>query len=334
MKKWLLGSIVVVVGLVVLVLAAFRWEAGRRESASAKSAAPPGGRYVKAADVEIFVQEAGPADGVPVLFIHGTGAWSEAWRGPMRALAGAGMRAIAIDLPPFGFSQRPDTPRYSKADQGRRIVGVLDALQLRQAILVGHSFGGGPTMEAALLAPERVRALVLVDAALAISSDDAQAREAPLALRAFLAAQPVRDSVVATFLTNPMFTRKLLQGFIDDPARATDDWVRLYQRPLVVADTTAAVGTWLPALLAPQSVSASERPASYRNLKTATFVIWGERDTITPLDQGERIAKLVPAAELAVMKNVGHIPQIEDPAGFNDLLLKALAKASLASSSR
>src|SRR6267378_1815374 len=158
----------------------------------------------------------------------------------MSALAATGARAIALDLPPFGFSQRPGSARYGKLDQGRRIVGVLDAFGIRQAILVGHSFGGGPTMEAALLAPERVRALVLVDAALSVGTDDALAPESPLLLRGFLAAQPLRDSVVATFLTNPMFTRQLLQGFINDPAHATDDWVRLYQRPLVVADTTLA----------------------------------------------------------------------------------------------
>ncbi|MGH8583015.1 MAG: alpha/beta fold hydrolase [Gammaproteobacteria bacterium] len=294
----------------------------------AAKAAPPGGRYVKAADVEIFVQEVGPAEGQPVVFIHGTGAWSEAWRGPMSAVAQTGARAIALDLPPFGFSQRPATPRYGKLDQGRRILGVLDAFGIEQAILVGHSFGGGPTMEAALLAPERVRALVLVDAALSVGEDDAAAPTSSLLLRGFLAARPLRDSVVATFLTNPMFTRKLLQGFIDNPAHATDDWVRLYQRPLVVADTTAAVGAWLPELLAPAAVAASERPASYKTLQIPVFLIWGGRDSITPLPQGERLAKLAPRAELAVMKDVGHIPQIEDLSVFNELLVKFVAAAT------
>ena len=334
MKKWLflgVASIAVVLGL---LLAAFRWHAAVREVEPAAKIAPADGRYVKAADVHIFVQEAGPPDGMPVLFIHGTGAWSEVWRGPMTELAKTGARAIALDLPPFGFSQRPDSPRYSKEDQGRRIVGVLEALHIRQAILVGHSFGGGPTMEAALLAPERVRAMILVDAALSVGTDEGSPPEAPLLLRGFVAAQPLRDGVVATFLTNPLFTRKLLQGFIDNPAHATDEWVRLYQRPLAVANTTAAVGAWLPALLAPADMAASQRPASYRNLKIPLFIIWGERDTITPLDQGQRLAQLAPKAELGVMKNVGHIPQIEDPAAFNELLLAFVAKASSASSSR
>lgn len=328
MKKWLLGSLAVLVGAVVLILAAFSWQASRREVQAAKAAAPSTGRYVKAADVELFVQEAGPADGAPVVFVHGTGAWSEAWRGTMNAVAAKGMRAIALDLPPFGFSLRPAKPDYSKEAQGRRILGVLDALQLRDVILVGHSFGGGPTMEAALHAPDRVRCVVLVDAALSIANDDAGVPAAPLPLRAFLASGVVRDSVVATFLTNPVFTRRLLQGFIDDPSRATDDWVRIYQRPLVVSDTTAAVSAWLPALLAPSEVAASERPASYRGLKVPLYVIWGDRDSITPLDQAQRLVKLAPRAELSVMKGVGHIPQIEDAAAFHALMVEQLVRAT------
>jgi len=332
MKKRLFIGLAALPLLFALLLAGFRWHAAVRESEPAAKIAPAGGRYVMAGDVHVFVQEAGPAEGMAVLFIHGTGAWSEAWRGAMTEVAKSGARAIALDLPPFGFSQRPDAPRYGKQDQGRRIVGVLDALKIRQAILVGHSFGGGPTMEAVLLAPERVRAVVLVDAALSIGADDGRRPEAPMLLRGFVAAQPLRDSVVATFLTNPMFTRKLLQGFIDNPAHATDDWVRLYQQPLAVTNTTASVGAWLPALLTPTEVAASERPSAYRDLKIPLFIIWGERDTITPLDQGRRLAQLAPRAELGVMKNVGHIPQIEDSAAFNQLLLAFLAKASSAAS--
>jgi pimeloyl-ACP methyl ester carboxylesterase len=326
--KWLARGVFALAILAAAALYAFSWLAERREVADARQAAPPGGRYVKAADVELFVQETGPAAGVPVVFVHGTGAWSEAWRGAMAAAAKAGARAIALDLPPFGFSQRPQAPRYAKLDQGRRIAGLLEALDLKGAILVGHSFGGGPTTEAALLAPDRVRALVLVDAALSIGSDQAQSAAAPPLVESLLGLQPLRDSLVATFLTNPLLTRKLLEAFIDNPVHATNDWVRLYQRPLVVRGTTPAVGEWLPALLAPGTVAASERPASWRGLKIPLFVIWGDKDTITPLSQARRLVSLVPGAQLTVLPDVGHIPQIEDPDGFHRALLAAIAKAS------
>ena len=87
------------------------------------------------------------ADGPVILFIHGTAAWSGLWRETMAPLAEAGYRCIAIDIPPFGYSERPTTPSYGNADQARRIVSLLDALGIERAILLGHSFGGGATME-------------------------------------------------------------------------------------------------------------------------------------------------------------------------------------------
>ncbi|HZM45085.1 MAG TPA: alpha/beta hydrolase [Burkholderiales bacterium] len=322
--RWGLYATFAMLALVALILAFFRWQAAEREVVTAQDGAPGTGRYVTAGDVAMFVQEAGPTDGTPVVLVHGTGAWSETWRESLTTLARAGYRAIAIDLPPFGYSQRPAQPLYGKHEQGRRIVGALDALGISGAVLVGHSFGGGPTVEAALVAPERVQGLVLVDAALGILPEGGQYEPPSPLLRAVLGVEPLRDAVVATFLTNPRFTRNLLQAFIHDPARATDARVAIYRQPLAVKGSTKAIGEWLPALLAPAGPAASENPASYRKLGMPVLVIWGDRDTITPLAQGKRLAAITPGAELMVMAGVGHIPQIEDPAGFNELLLKGV----------
>ena len=315
-----------VIAVVALALGFFRLQASEREVATAQDAAPRTGRYVAAGDVAMFVQEAGPADGAAVVFVHGTGAWSETWRESLTTLARAGYRAVAIDLPPFGYSQRPAQPLYGKHDQGKRIVAALDALGISRAVLVGHSFGGGPTVEAALIAPQRVRGLVLVDAVLGILPEDGQHEPASPLLRAVLAAEPLRDAIVATFLTNPRFTRNLLQTFIHDHAHATDARVAIYRQPLAVKGTTEAVGQWLPAMLAPAGPAASEDPASYGKLAMPVIVIWGDLDAITLLsNQGRRLAQLT-GAELHVIERVSHIPQIEDPAKFNELLLKSVQK--------
>lgn len=311
---------------VALVLAGFRWQAERREVHSAASLAPESARFVPAADVEILVQEAGPTDGPTVLFIHGTGAWSETWRDSLNAAAKAGWRAIAIDLPPFGFSRRPAQGNYAPKEQGKRIVAVLDSLKLPSVVLVGHSFGSGPAVEAALLAPQRIRALVLVDSALGLGDGTPQREESSALVDGILGARPLRDALVATFLTNPMFTRKLLESFIADPVHATDARVAIYRRPNSVAGTTPAIGQWLPVLLAPGGATPSRDTASYRALKIPALVIWGDRDTITPLSQGKHLASLIPGARLAVLQGAGHIPQIEDPVGFNGTLVGFLSE--------
>lgn len=326
--RWTGYLAALIVLVVAVVLAGFRWDASMRESHKAADVAPIAGRFVNAADVRMFVQEHGAGSAPAVVLIHGTGAWSESWRETASAVAAAGFRVVALDLPPFGFSDRPSNKDYSKPSQARRVLAALDALQIGQAVFVGHSFGGGPTMEAAFLAPDRVRGLVLVDVALDI--EPASADDGPWAVEAFLSLSPLRDAVVATFLTNPRYTKRLLEQFIADPAHATADRVSVYQRPLVVTGTTSAVGEWLPVLLLPQPRSMASEAHNYRRLAVPTSIIWGAEDTVTPLPQGERLVGLFPSARLSVMNGVGHIPQIEDPEQFNHLLLSFLKDRQLA----
>jgi pimeloyl-ACP methyl ester carboxylesterase len=321
--RWLFGSVAILLGIAAIALAILRWQADGRETRIATEAAPPSGRYVRAHDIDMFVQEEGPADAPAVVFIHGTGAWSETWRPTLKAVAKAGFRAIAVDLPPFGYSARPVSLRYERPDQAKRIIGALDTLGLKQVILVGHSFGAGPTVEATLAAPGRIRALVLVDAALGLQPAGAEADSGGLAQQ-LLNLQPLRDSLVATFLTNPRFTKRLVQSFIANPALATDERTALYQQPLNVKGTTPAVGAWLPALLLPPSGARSYQIAAYQTLTMPVHIIWGALDTVTPLQQGEHIRTITPTATLAVMPDVGHIPQFEDAAQFNAVLLRFL----------
>jgi pimeloyl-ACP methyl ester carboxylesterase len=324
--RWLLGGVGILFGIAAIALTIFRWQADARETRIAAEAAPPSGRYVRAHDIDMFVQEEGPADAPAVVFIHGTGAWSETWRPTLKAVAKAGFRAIAVDLPPFGYSARPASQRYERPDQAQRIIGALDTLGLKQVILVGHSFGAGPTVEATLAAPGRIRALVLVDAALGLLDLQAAgaAPDSPGLVQHLLNMQPLRDSLVATFLTNPRFTKRLVQSFIANPALATDERTALYQQPLTVKGTTPAVGAWLPALLLPPSGARSYEIAAYQTLTMPVHIIWGALDTVTPLQQGEHIRTITPKATLAVMPDVGHIPQFEDAAQFNAVLLQFL----------
>jgi len=90
---WLGVLLGVVVVAAVLVVAGFRIAAAQRETKLRHDEAPSMGRFVKAADVELFVQEEGPSHGPPVVFIHGTGAWSEIWRGTMHASDGGAWSA-------------------------------------------------------------------------------------------------------------------------------------------------------------------------------------------------------------------------------------------------
>ena len=307
---------------VTAVLGAFRWHAHARETMSRAAAAPGRGRFVRAADVEIFVQELGPPGAPVVLFVHGMGAWSELWRETLIATAAAGYRAVAMDLPPFGYSERPAASAYGRQHQARRILAVIEALGATQATLVGHSFGGGPTMEAVLLGPQRVRSLALADAAIGL---DAEAGGGVAAL--VLRPRPLRNALVAATVTNPRLTRRLLSQFVANPGAVTDTRIHVLQAPLVVRGATDAFGDWLLDFLTSREIALSADPGAYRALAHPTLVIWGDRDTTTPLAQGQRLVQLIAGAELAVMPGIGHMPQIEDAAQFNRLLLAFLQRS-------
>ena len=132
MKKWLgyiLKTLAAIFALLLAVILFFSIQANLRETKTRHEAAPSTGRFVQAGDVELFIQEMGPADGQVILFIHGTAAWSGLWRETMTPLAEAGYRCIAIDIPPFGYSERPSMPAYGNADQAKRIVIALARTQ-------------------------------------------------------------------------------------------------------------------------------------------------------------------------------------------------------------
>lgn len=328
--KALLLTATAVLLLLIAVLAFFTWQADRREQQTRQNASPPSGQFVRADDLELFVQELGPPQGPAVLFVHGTGAWSELWREPMRALAARGYRAIAIDVPPFGFSEKPSQPRFSTQDQARRIVALVQALGLPGVTLVGHSFGCRATVEAAMQLDDRLRALVLVDAALAITPDltpaPVSASWASRTADSFFRITPLRHALVASTVTNPLLTKRLFQLLIDDPADATDALVATLQRPFVVQESTNRLGEWLQVFLfGDEGLARSSRPESYRAFAAPTLLLWGERDQLTPVALAQSLNSLLPDSTLVLLKGVGHIPQIEDAAQFTEELLRFLS---------
>ncbi len=173
--------------------------------------------------------------------------------------------------------------------------------------------------------PKRVRALVLVDAALGIHPAARASTAPPFPVRAVLGLGPVRKALVATTLTNPLLSRRLLQLLILDPADATDEQVEMVQRQFVVKGTTPALGLWLREFLTNDARAWSGDRTRYGTLTMPTLVLWGKEDGITPLPQGEDLARLLPNASLVVLEQTGHIPAIENAAQFNEALLRFLA---------
>ena len=323
--KWVKRALLAVLILVVGTLTVFWLLSNAREEQTAEQAAPASGRFVSAGDVRIYVQEDGPSAGLPVVFIHGFGAWSETWKKTTSVLAAQGFHTIALDIPPFGFSEKPTDGSFSTQSQAQRIIKVFDTLQLKQVILVGHSVGGRPTVEVALSAPDRIRALVLVDVALGFGSDGQFEENNPSFLtRTFHSLPPVRNAVLSATATNPLMTKKLLSTFVADPNVLIPDLLSVYQRPFVVKDSTNRLGEWLKVLSVDKDTSSSSKLSNLSSLAMTTLLIWGDKDSVTPIWQGEKLKQTIPNSTLKVLNGLGHIPLIEGPDQFNNSLLPFL----------
>jgi pimeloyl-ACP methyl ester carboxylesterase len=249
---------------------------------------------------QISTMEAGR--GTPVVLLHGLGATKASFLPSVAALAGT-HRAIAIDLPGFGDSDKPLRGAYDPAFFARAVVALLDALHLDRAHLVGNSMGGRVAIEVGLAAPSRVRRIGLLAPSLAWLRGRPWAPLLRLVPPQLGALQPAPRRVVEEI------ARRAVRG-VDSPwtTAGLDEFLRSYLTPSGRAAFYAAArniyleephgpdGFWtrLPQLSAP-----------------ALFV-WGRRDTIVPIRFAEHVRRALPSAEHLEL-DCGHVPQLERP---------------------
>lgn len=318
--KWTGGTLAVLLALLLLLLIGFRIAAALRETDTSR---PPQLAMVATPLGEVAVEVAGPPNGPPILLVPGTAAWSGFWRNVSAHLAARGWRVIAVGLPPFGYSAHDPEMRYGRASQAARLAAVIGAAAGRPAIVVGHSFGSGAVVELAATAPGLVRALVLVDASLGPLDPPPTGRGVTgWALGQSWIAQPL----ISATLTNPLLTETLMRSMLVRKD-AAGPWLATIRQPMRRPGTTAAYAAWLPTLFVADDGAASRRSATLRRIAAPLHLIWGEADTVTPIAQGENLARLMRARSFARLPGVGHVPHIEDEAAFLVALDAAIGEA-------
>jgi pimeloyl-ACP methyl ester carboxylesterase len=307
-----------VLGLLVALLVVSRGVASFREVDRFGTLPPQGGQIVQTEKGGIYTLERGPKDGSVLLFAHGTAAWSGLWLPTLEAMGRLGYRAIAFDMPPFGYSEHPLNISYTRQERADIALALVQALGVRP-IVVAHSIGAGPMAEAVLTAPQAFAGFVIVDGAIGVDG-----HLAPSRMPAVLRPLAVRDLVVAATVSNPLLTQTFTRQFVHIKEAVTPDIVALLQQPLQRHGYTGAVTAWLPQLFDTPTDAVSTQPEAWQALRVPTHILWGERDDVTPLSQAQTLAALIPGAGLSVMAGVGHIPQLEAPDLFQANLAAAL----------
>lgn len=243
-------------------------------------------------------------NGTPVVFIHGISASMYSWRHALPPVVGAGYRVVAFDNRGFGFSDQP-AHGYHNADYARLVVALLDSLGIASAVLVGHSMGGAIAAEVALAHPDRVRGLVLIDAA-------GFGVRWPGVLK--IARWPFIGAV-ATTLRGRWFTKRILRSTYADPDKVTEADVDQYYAPV----PQRGFGRALRGVL--REFRFDSLAGRIAHVQAPTLVVWGDRDRWIALSDGVRLARELPRSEFVMVERAGHAPAEESPDRVNQLLL-------------
>jgi pimeloyl-ACP methyl ester carboxylesterase len=246
----------------------------------------PQERVVQAGDYRVRVLEAGHGD--PLLFLHsavGAGVWTDGI-----ARLAQRFRVLLPDHPGFGPSPLPEW-LVGMDDMVFHYMDFLDAMNINDPVrVIGASLGGWIAAEFAAFHPERVKKLVLVDAAglriPAVPMPDVfrlpSQEVLPLAFHDLSKAMAIMpkdfgpDSLVQMFHDRSAFARLAWNPYLHDP----------------------------------------KLPRRLRRATVPTLIVWGQQDRLIPPVYAEEYKRLLPSAEVAYLDQCGHDPTIEQPEEF------------------
>jgi pimeloyl-ACP methyl ester carboxylesterase len=265
-------------------------------------------RTIRTAKGRISISEAGA--GRPVVMIHGLGATKVSFLPTLAALASQ-HRAIAVDLPGFGDSDKPILEPYNARYFAETMTALLDALELDRADFVGNSMGGRVAIEVGLRAPERVRRLALLAPSLAWLRDRPWARYLRWVAPQLGLIQPAPRPIVEGIV------RRVIPGADEEwTAAGIDEFLRSYltrrgraafyaaARNIYLEEPHGADGFWtrLP------------------GCKPPSLFVWGRKDPLVPVSFARYVREALPLAEHLEL-DCGHVPQLERPKQTHEALL-------------
>ncbi len=269
------------------------------------------GDFITAGEYEnVHVMEFG--SGPPVVLVHGAGSGGPAWHRQIAALS-VDHRVIVPDIPMFGMSGMPRriyAPRVQIADV---ILAVMAVLGIEVADIVGHSMGAIASLGALMVEPGRFNRAVLM-------SSPGFGRGLNFALR--LASVPALQRFVN------YGSRRARNYFFDHfeaqksgPSNERELWKELHFQ---VGNRDSGVQTFHEGLTSFAGIYGQRDLLSREQTATITartLLVWGDSDRIIPTNHSKRALDQIPEARLEVLKNCGHIVQLEAPEQVTKLVV-------------
>ncbi|WP_336213172.1 alpha/beta fold hydrolase [Nonomuraea sp. LPB2021202275-12-8] len=267
--------------------------------------------FVDADGIPTRSLQAGPGDGMPVIFLHGTSGHLEAFVRNLPAHAAAGYRCHAIDMLGHGYTGKPDVP-YEIPRYVGHLRDYLDACGIQRAHLIGESLGGWVASWLASEEPERVASLQLLAAGGTKANPQVMER--------------IRTSTLKAVRTDdPALTRDRLHLLMHDPQRDVSEELvairhRIYHRPDFVANVHN--------LLCLQDMQTRQRNLlttdRLAQLTMPTLIVWGRQNPFGDVPEARAMHEAIPGSRLELFDACGHWPQHERHELYNPLSLAFL----------
>jgi pimeloyl-ACP methyl ester carboxylesterase len=271
------------------------------------------GEFVDVGGARLYYYAAGTRGaGEPVVLIHGFPTSSHLWRDVV-PLIPEGHRVVVLDLLGYGRSDRPLDRDLSIKGHAERVIGLLDALRISYAAIVGHDLGGGIAQYLAVRYPTRVARLCLIDA---VAFDDWPTRQVKLAK----ATLPLTRHLPATWVLS-ILRAELERGYAaeDRGARSVD----IYIRPFCQPEGRDVLMQHLEALDPEETVALQPR---LKDIVAPTAIITGAHDPFLPPAVAKRLHESIPDSTFDIIPDVRHFTPEEAPETISSILARWLAR--------
>ena len=253
-------------------------------------------------------------EGRPLLLIHGYGAGMWVWEKQIEVLSQL-YRVYAVDVIGHGFSDRPKIP-YIPEVYTCFLRDFMDGVGIEKATLIGNSMGGGIAWATAILFPERVDGLILIDCV----PPDVLAQVKNKSLRTLIA---IRDIPFLPYLVistrSKSSMRWVLKDCVSDVKLITPEVVKRQYELSRIKGTT-----WVLYSTLKHAEEALKLRDQFSLIRHPALFIWGEKDIIFPPDVGETLHRAITGSKFQLIEKSGHIPMWETPDIVNQAILDFL----------
>jgi len=231
--------------------------------------------------------EVNPQADTTVVFLHGWQSSVKVWVKILEKLGHNQVRLIALDMPGFGQSPIPKLA-WGVGDYAELVKNFATKLELKNIVLVGHSFGGRVAIKLVSKEPKLIKKLVLVDAA-GFRNEKIQ----------------TKLKILAAKTAKPLFALPILK--------------RLKETALIAMGAKDYVEAGPMRQIFMKTIN-EDLTDFMHEITIPTLLIWGEKDEETPLAYGEIMNRLIPDSKLVVLAGAGHFSFLDEPDHFVKLI--------------